>query len=74
MVWQINFAFTQINKTLDEWNSVIFSDESKFNLFEIDGKQYMLKAPNTKQQKEHFQLTVEFSSGCVLVWGIFQKW
>ena len=35
---RLNFAQTMSNKPLDFWNTVLWTDESKFNLFDSDGK------------------------------------
>ncbi len=50
---------------------MIFSDESKFNLFGSDGKQYAWRVTNTELQREHIQPTVKFGGGNVMVWGCF---
>ena len=37
----LNFATEHIVWTEEQWNMVHFSDESKFNLFEFDGKRFV---------------------------------
>lgn len=44
---RLAFANEYINKPLSFWHSVIFSDESKFNLFGSDGRQYVWRKANT---------------------------
>ncbi|GFX47866.1 transposable element Tcb1 transposase [Trichonephila clavipes] len=56
--------------TVDEfWNTVIFSDETKFNIFGSDGRQYVWRKPNTELEKQHLIPTVKHGGGGVLVWG-----
>ncbi|GFX58710.1 transposable element Tcb1 transposase [Trichonephila clavipes] len=48
---------------------LFFSDESKFNIFGSDGRQYVWRKPNTELEKQHLTPTVKHGGGSVLVWG-----
>jgi hypothetical protein len=37
----MEFARAYVNKPIDFWKTVLFSDESKFNIFGSDGPQYV---------------------------------
>lgn len=45
------FAKEHVNRTIDFWNTVIFADESKFNIFGSDGMSYVWRKPNTELNK-----------------------
>ena len=52
-------------------NTIVFSDESKFNLFYSDGKQYVWRNPKTGLQDKHIQKTIKGGGGSVMVWACF---
>ncbi len=68
-VKRLNFAKEYVNKPDSFWKTVIFSDESKFNLFGSDGKKYVWRKPNTELQTKNLRPTVKHGGGNVLVWG-----
>ncbi|GFW90045.1 transposable element Tc1 transposase [Trichonephila clavipes] len=51
------------------WNEVIFSDESKFNIFGSDGRRMVWRKPNTSHHPKHTIPTVKHGGGSVMVWG-----
>lgn len=53
------------------WNSVLFSDESKFNIFGSDGRVKVWRKPNTALNPKHLRPTVKHGGGSVMVWGCF---
>lgn len=66
---RLEFAKKYINESVEFWKTVIFSDESKFNLFGSDGKQVVWRKPNTQLNKENLCPTVKHGGGNVMVWG-----
>lgn len=66
---RLEFAKIYVNKDLEFWKDVIFSDESKFNIFGSDGRKYVWRRPNTEFQARHVRPTVKHGGGSVLVWG-----
>ncbi|GFV61025.1 transposable element Tcb1 transposase [Trichonephila clavipes] len=48
------------------WNEVIFSDESKFNIFGSDGRRMVSRKPNTSHHPKHTIPTVKHGGGSVM--------
>jgi transposase len=53
-----------------EWDRVIFSDESRFELFNNDSRKWVWRKSDEKYKKECLQPTVQKSVG-IMVWGCF---
>lgn len=68
---RLAFAQTHINWTPKDWKKVVFSDESKFNLFSSDGILYVRRPKNQRFNKKYICPTVKHGGGNVLVWGCF---
>lgn len=66
---RLDFAKKYIGKSREFWESVIFSDESKYNIFGSDGRQYVWRKPNTELKSQNVVSTVKHSGGSVLIWG-----
>ena len=63
---RLNWAKERKNWSLAEWNKIIWSDESKFNLF---GSHYVRRRVGEEYLPECVQQTVKFGGGSVMVWG-----
>ena len=55
------------------WDDVIFTDESKFNIFGSDRKIKVWRKPNTELERKHPNSTVKHGGGHLMVWGCFSK-
>lgn len=66
---RLDFAKSHVDLSEEFWNTVIFSDESKFNIFGSDGRRYVWRRPNTELEEQHLTATVKHGGGSVLVWG-----
>ncbi|GAV01586.1 hypothetical protein RvY_12274 [Ramazzottius varieornatus] len=53
------------------WNNVLWSDESKFNLFGSDGKVMVWRQPGEEFFSECTVPTVKHGGGSIMVWGYF---
>jgi hypothetical protein len=51
-----------------DWSYVIFSDESKFNLFGLDGHQYYWRRSGEHLLDQHVQPTINFEGRSIMVW------
>lgn len=54
---------------MEDWYKVVWSDESKFNLFGSDGRVYIRRRVGEDYLPECVQSTVKFGGGSVMVWG-----
>lgn len=66
---RLEFAKQYINKSTDFWKSVLFSDESKFNIRGSDGRKYVWRHTGERYLPKYTQGTVKHGGGNVLVWG-----
>lgn len=65
---RLSWAKQHVSWTMDQWNLVIFSDESKFNLYGSDGKRYVRRRKNEAFHPDCISPTVKFPAG-QMVWG-----
>ncbi|GFT68091.1 transposable element Tc1 transposase [Trichonephila clavipes] len=65
----LEFAKTHQLKTDNFWKKVIFSDESKFNIFGSDGRRTVWRKPNTALDPKNLRPTVKHGGGSFMVWG-----
>jgi len=54
-----------------EWKYIIWSDESRFNLYENDGRQRVWRQPKEKYDIECLVPTFKHGGGGIMVWGCF---
>ncbi|KAJ4437411.1 hypothetical protein ANN_17555 [Periplaneta americana] len=66
---RLDFAKRYVNCSEEFWKSVIFSDESKFNISGSDGRNFVWRRVNTKFKKENLRPTVKHGGGSSMVWG-----
>lgn len=68
---RLEFAKRHLDWTVDDWKKVLFSDESKFELFGSNGLKY-IRRPVGKRFDPKYQLpTVKHGGGSVMVFGAF---
>lgn len=63
------FAVAHADKPQSFWNKVIWSDESKFELFSSNRREKVWRKPNTALDPKHLTATVKHGGGSVMVWG-----
>ncbi len=54
---------------MDYWNYVLWSDETKINLFGSDGVKRVWQQPSEEYKDKCILPTVKHSDGSVMVWG-----
>jgi len=70
-VKRLEFAKNHRFKDESFWEKVIFTDESKFNLFGSDGRVMVWRKPNSELDIKNTTPTVKHGGGSVMVWGCF---
>ena len=68
---RVRYARKYQEKPLDFWNSVLWSDESKFNLFGSDGKIMVWRTSKEEYSSTCTVLTVKHGDGNVKCWRCF---
>jgi len=48
---------------------MIFSDESKFNVFGSDGRSFVWRQANTEMEVKNLRVTVKHGGGSIMIWG-----
>uniref|UniRef100_A0A914XFP7 Ephrin RBD domain-containing protein n=1 Tax=Plectus sambesii TaxID=2011161 RepID=A0A914XFP7_9BILA len=67
---RLAFARAYQTWTSADWAKVLFSDESKFNLFLSDGIQYVRQSVGTRFAARYQVPTVKHGGGSVMVWDL----
>ncbi|KAG1609062.1 hypothetical protein G6F44_013669 [Rhizopus delemar] len=55
--------------TIHDWRRVIFSDETKINIWGSDGCKYYWKRKGDRLQPHHIEVTVKHGGGGIMLWG-----
>ncbi len=63
------FAEDNLAKSMNYWKHVLWSDESKVNLFDSDGVQHMWQHPGEEYQENWALPTVKHGGGSIMIWG-----
>lgn len=66
---RLEWARGHRNWTVDDWKRVVFSDETKINIWNSDGIQYYWAKPGDPVQPFHLQPTVKHGGGSLMFWG-----
>ena len=66
---RLKWAQERVYWSLTGWHKIIWSDESKFNLFGSDGRIYVRRRVGEEYLPQCVQQTVKFGGGSVMVWG-----
>jgi transposase len=66
---RLQFARTFIGKPEHFWNSIIWSDESKFNLCGSDGNCRVWRTPSEAFSQRCILPTMKHGGGSIMVWG-----
>ena len=60
--------------TKDDWKRVVFSDETKINVWGSDGCKYYWSRPGDDLKPHHLDLTVKHGGGSIMMWGCMTYW
>jgi transposase len=68
---RLAWAIEHRNWTVDQWSSVVFSDESPIHLVAGRQRRYVRRRGGTAMQQQHIRPTVHRASGGIMIWGAF---
>ncbi len=68
---RLEWAYKYVNYSEEQWNRVLWSDESRFKLFGSDGRCYVWRTVNSQLEEKNLSSTVKFGGGSIMVWGCF---
>ena len=69
MINRFSFSQEMIGKPETFWHNVIFTDESKYNLYGPDGYKRVWRDPQLPLENHHVRHVVKYGGGSVMVWG-----
>ena len=69
----LQFATSHVGDTANMWKKVLWSDETKTELFGLHAKCYVWWKPNTAHQPERTIPTVKHGGGSIMLWGCFSS-
>ena len=68
MAW-FSFVMFHLNKPQDFWNNVLWTDQTKVEMFGLDAQQHVWRKPNTANQHKHLIPTVKHGGGGLMIWA-----
>ena len=66
---QLEFVEQHAEWTLEDWNRVLWSDETKINHLGSDGRKYVWKDSDEGLSDRLVEGTVKFEGGNLMMWG-----
>lgn len=70
---RLKFALEHEKWKPEDWEKVLWSDESKFNFVSSDGIKYVRRPTNKRNDVKYQVPTVKHGGGNVMVWGCFSR-
>ena len=68
---RLDFAKEHLGWTVDQWKSVLWTDESKFELFGSHRRQFVRRKINERFKSQCISPTVKHGGASIMVWGCF---
>lgn len=66
---RLEFAHTHANWGTDQWATVLFSDETRIQLWKPDGRNLVYRRPGERYAPCNMVQTVSFGGGSIMFWG-----
>lgn len=66
---RLQFARNHLDWTIDQWASVLFSDESRMTLYGSDGRRNVMRRPGERYAQCCIRETVSYGGGSLMFWG-----
>jgi hypothetical protein len=71
---RLEFATTHLNWTREQWSKVVWSDESRFVLYQNDKRrQYVRRLVDEEYDEKCVQTTVKHGGAGIMVWGCMSR-
>jgi len=67
----LQWAIKHKNWSTNQWEKVLFTDESKFKIFGEKRRQYVRRQVGERMKEQYVVLTVKHGGALVMVWGCF---
>ena len=66
---RLEFAKKHLKEPVKVWNNILWTDETKINLYQNDGKRRVWRREGTAQDPKHSTSSVKHGGGSVMVWA-----
>uniref|UniRef100_A0A8C5R1Q5 Transposase n=1 Tax=Leptobrachium leishanense TaxID=445787 RepID=A0A8C5R1Q5_9ANUR len=66
---RLEFAKQHLTKPSQFWNKILWTDETKINLYQSDGKRRVWRRKGTAHDPKHTTSSVKHGGGSVMVWA-----
>ncbi len=66
---RLEFAKRHLKKPSQFWNNILWTDETKINLYQSDGKRRVWRRKGTAHDPKHTTSSVKHGGGSVMVWA-----
>jgi transposase len=68
---QARYKWAKVHEhwTIEDWKKVVWSDETKINIWGSDGVKYYWSRPGDPCKPHHLEVTVKHGGGSLMMWG-----